>query len=164
MKKLVAVVLALVLCLSLACAMADTLGLGSVTTVTAESASADGDGSVEVLTTICALTLDDEGKIASIRFDVMQVPTAAVTAAGEVTVGDDLRTKVEKGAEYGMSIASEVGDYYEHMAALEAWCTGKTVDEAVAGIEGDDADMRAGCTVGLTAHLEALKKAAEAAK
>lgn len=166
MKKLISAILALVLCLSVASAMADTLGLGSVTTLAAKPATADGDGSVEVVTTICALVLDDEGKIASIRFDVMQVPTVAVTAAGEVTdVSEaDLRTKIEKGSDYGMSVASSVGDYYEHMAGLEAWCVGKTVEEAVAGIEGDDADMKAGCTVNLSAQLAALQKAAEAAK
>ena len=49
------------------------------------------------------------------------------------------------------------------MAALEAWCVGKTVEEVVAGA-ADDVDLKAGCTVGIDSQLVALQKAAAAAK
>ena len=49
------------------------------------------------------------------------------------------------------------------MAAFEAWCVGKTVEEVVAGA-ADDVDLKAGCTVGIESQLVALQKAAAAAK
>lgn len=166
MKKLFAVVLAVVLCAASLTAMADTMGLGVVTSVKTASATAEGDGSVQVTNTLCAVVLDDEGKIVSAYFDVVDSPKVAVTADGAVAdvAGEEVLTKVEKGDAYGMIVASSIGkEFYQQMDALAAWCVGKTVEEAVATFD-TDADAKAGCTLYAGDFLAALTKAAANAK
>ena len=66
MKKIIsAAIVALLLVSISACAFAAT-GLGSYTKVTSTPATADKAASVSVNTTMCAVTLDEEGKIESI--------------------------------------------------------------------------------------------------
>lgn len=168
MKKILTVVLAAALLLAMTtCAMAAT-GVGSVTTVTATAATAEKAGSVSVVTTMCAVTLDENGVITGVQFDVVQ-PKGEFDTAGAVAgeVNASPMTKNELGEGYGMKGISPIGkEYNEQMEALAAWCVGKTVEEAVslATAETPDADLVAGCTVGISDQLVALVKAANAAK
>ena len=75
MKKILtaALVAAMLLCVATG-ALAAT-GLGSVTEVSNTAATADKAGSVSVNTTMCAVTLDDEGKIVN---DVAAVGIAGI--------------------------------------------------------------------------------------
>lgn len=167
MKKLIASILAIALCLSMTSALADVMGMGMVTSISASSATSEKDGSLQISTTACAVTLDADNKIASIQFDVMQSPKIAVTAAGEVadTAEADLRTKMEKGEDYAMRSASPIGkELFEQVEALEAWCLGKTVEEAVIANFENDADAKAGCTISVDDYFAALTKAAANAK
>ena len=169
MKKIIALALAALLVLSMTSAFAAT-GLGSYTKTTSTPATADAAASVAVNTTMCAVTLDAEGKIVDIDFDVIQPKSNWETAVVET------QTKLELKEGYGMARVSAIGkEYYEQIAALEAWCIGKTVDQVLTMPvmdRGDgshthvptDVDLAAGCTISVADHLKALEKAAADAK
>ncbi len=169
MKKVLALVVTLILLSSLsAAALADTQGLGIVTSISSSKpATAEGDGVAQADTTVCFVTLDAEGKIVAVSFDVAQTKIA-INAKGEITADmkAEIKTKKELGEAYGMKKASPIGkEVDEQMAALEAWCIVKTVEEAVTKANaGDDADLLAGCTVHVDAYTAALTKAAANAK
>jgi len=159
MKKIIALALATLLVLSLTSAFAAT-GLGSVTSVTVTAPTAEKAGSVTVYTHMCALTLDADGKIVGVDFDAVQSK-----AATDADLAAETQSKDELKEAYGMKAASSIGkEYYEQMNALEAWCIGKTVEEVLAGVAAEDADLKAGCTVGITDALAALQEAAAVAK
>ena len=159
MKKIIALALAALLVLSMTSAFAAT-GLGSVTSVTVTAPTAEKAGSVTVYTHMCALTLDADGKIVGVDFDAVQSK-----AATDADLAAETQSKDELKEAYGMKAASSIGkEYYEQMNALEAWCIGKTVEEVLAGVAAEDADLKAGCTVGITDALAALQEAAAVAK
>lgn len=180
MKKISALLLALVLCLTSVAALADTYGLGLVTGVSGKDASVvDGenyDGSFGVDTTICALVLDDAGIIKSIKFDVQQTKLAFSPEAKVTTdVTAEFPSKLEKGEAYGMRAASPIGkEWFEQVAALEAFCIGKTPADVLATptyqkdenhtAVPEDADLKAGVTMTIGDFLAALEKAAASAK
>ena len=167
MKKMICVMLAAVMLSALsAAALADAYGLGVVTSIaSSKAATAEATGVAQADTTICAVVLDEEGKIVQVIFDVAQT-RIAINNQGEITsdTAAEVQTKVEAGAGYGLRGASGIEkEMYEQIAALEAWCVGKTVDEAVTKASGD-ADLLAGCTIGVNAFMQALVKAAANAK
>ena len=172
MKKILALVLALSMVLCSVAALAEGYGLGVQTSIgSSKPASAEKDGTAQVDSTICALVVDDEGKIVSCLFDVAQTKVA-FNAAGEITADMTavIKSKQEKGDEYNMRPASPIGkEWYEQMTALESWCIGKTVEEVLAtpldeSGKATDADLVSGCTVHINAQLKALEKAAANAK
>lgn len=165
------------LMLSLSAGALAASGLGSVTTMSGAGAEADKAGSVTLNTTMCALELDDAGKITAVSFDIAQNKvgfdaTGALT--GELT--GEHPTKKELGDGYGMKAASGIGkEWFEQAEALEDWCVGKTVEEVVTMPtydkgDGhhtqvpDDVDLKAGCTIDVGSFLNALQKAADNAK
>ncbi|NLG24011.1 MAG: hypothetical protein GX558_01540 [Clostridiales bacterium] len=167
MRKVLSIALVLALCLGLSSmAMADKLGLGMVTSYTnAANATADAEGKAQINTVVCTVLLGDDGIIKSVVFDVAQT-ALAFNAAGEITTDTTVQvpSKVEKGDDYGMRAASPIGkEYFEQMAALEAFCVGKTVDQVI-NTPADDADLASGATVELADHFAALSKAAANAK
>ena len=109
------------LMLSLSAGALAASGLGSVTTMSGAGAEADKAGSVTVNTTMCALELDDAGKITAVSFDIAQNKvgfdaTGALT--GELT--GEHPTKKELGDGYGMKAASGIGkEWFEQAEALE---------------------------------------------
>ena len=158
MKKIIALALAALLVLSMTSAFAAT-GMGSVTSVTVTAPTAEKAGSVTVYTHVCALTLDEEGKIVGVSFDAIQSK-----AATDADLATETQSKMELKEAYGMKAASSIGkEYYEQIEALEAWCIGKTVDEVVTG-SSDDAHLKAGCTIGIADLLASLQEAAARAK
>ena len=165
------------LMLSLSAGALAASGLGSVTTMSGAGAEADKAGSVTINTTMCALELDDAGKITAVSFDIAQNKvgfdaTGALT--GELT-GEHPTTK-ELGDGYGMKAASGIGkEWFEQAEALEDWCVGKTVEEVVTMPtydkgDGrhtqvpDDVDLKTGCTIDIGSFLNALQEAADNAK
>lgn len=167
MKKIVALVLAISMVLCCAASLAEGYGLGIYTGIdSSKSATAEKNGTAQVDATVCALAVDDEGKIVSCIFDVAQIKVP-FTAAGELAAdGVDLRSKEEKQGDYGMLKASGIGkEWFEQAKALADFCIGKTLDEAVAGIAMDDghvstnADVLAGCTMKVADFIEAMTKA-----
>jgi hypothetical protein len=169
MKKVLSMVLVVALLSLSAVALADTYGLGMVASVDShtKAATAEAAGNAQADTTVCAVVLDAEGKIVAVHFDVVQAKIA-INDKGEIAteLGTEFKTKRELGDEYGMRKASALGkEVNEQMDALEAWCVGKTVEEAVAGANsGTDADLLAGCTITVDDYMAALTKAAANAK
>ena len=154
------------LMLSLSAGALAASGLGSVTTMSGAGAEADKAGSVTINTTMCALELDDAGKITAVSFDIAQNKvgfdaTGALT--GELT--GEHPTKKELGDGYGMKAASGIGkEWFEQAEALEDWCVGKTVEEVVTMPtydkgDGrhtqvpDDVDLKTGCTIDMGSFL-----------
>ena len=165
------------LMLSLSAGALAASGLGSVTTMSGAGAEADKAGSVTINTTMCALELDDAGKITAVSFDIAQNKvgfdaTGALT--GELT--GEHPTKKELGDGYGMKAASGIGkEWFEQAEALEDWGVGKTVEEVVTMPtydkgDGrhtqvpDDVDLKTGCTIDIGSFLNALQEAADNAK
>ncbi|MBE5798691.1 MAG: hypothetical protein E7321_01910 [Clostridiales bacterium] len=171
MKKILTVMLLAAMLLTLTATALAATGVGSATTVSAAAATADAAGSVTVTTTMCAVTLDDEGKFAAVAFDVIESKAgfdATGAIAGEVNAAP--QTKAELGEAYGMKAISPIGkEWYEQMDALAAWCVGKTPAEVLGmafGADGKptDADLTSGCTIYINDQLKALEKAVAAAK
>lgn len=168
MKKVLSMVLVLALLSMSAVALADTYGLGIFTSIgSSKDATAEANGTAQADTTVCAVALDAEGKIVAIHFDVAQTKIA-VDDKG-VVVADkaaEIKTKRELDDAYNMRPASPIGlEVDEQMDALEAWCIGKTVEEAVTKANsGEDADLLVGCTIHVDAFMAALTKAAANAK
>lgn len=179
MKKLLSVLLATMMLLSLsAAAMADTYGLGVVTSIGgSKPATAEKDGAAQVDSTICSVVLGEDGKIKAVTFDVAQTKVA-INAKGEITADmtAEQRTKVEKGADYGMQKASklEKGEWFQQAAAFEEFCIGKTPEE-VLGMKTmkkddhhqavpDEEDVKTTVTIDVGNFLKALDKAVKNAK
>ncbi|MBQ6896387.1 MAG: hypothetical protein IJN69_04185 [Oscillospiraceae bacterium] len=148
------------------------VGMGIVVSETPADATADKDGSAQINTTVALVTFDAEDKIVSASIDVAQ-QTTKWDATGTVTGEPDLRTKLEKGPDYGMKAewGSQIGEWFEQIAAFETWMVGKTFDEVVnmefttnahdyADTPADE-DLKAGCTISMTAFLDAIKEAHE---
>ena len=165
------------LMLSLSAGALAASGLGSVTTMSGAGAEADKAGSVTINTTMCALELDDAGKITAVSFDIAQnkIGFDAVGALTSELTGEH-PTKKELGDGYGMKAASGIGkEWFEQAEALEDWCVGKTVEEVVTMPtydkgDGrhtqvpDDVDLKTGCTIDMGSFLGALQEAADNAK
>ncbi len=182
MKKSLSLLLALLLTLgTVSIAFADTFGLGIVTSIKS-SASAyieddePYDGKAQVDSTICAVILDDNGVIVDIKFDVAQT-AIPFTPEGEITADMDaaVKSKMEKGEEYGMRKASPIGkELFEQVEALQAYCIGKAAEEIInmptyqVNEEhtrvSDVADLKTTCTIDVGAYLDALAKAVANAK
>lgn len=172
MKKLIA--LTLVLLMVAGCSAPSLkLGLGMKAGMSGSDASADGDGKTQADVTACAVTLDSNGKIVGIAWDVMQCK-ASVTTAGKVTVADSVTSKKELKEGYNMKNASPIGkEWYEQIDALEKYATGKTPAD-VAGMKVKEAnghtnvpdieDLKTSCTISVGDFLETLTKAAANAK
>lgn len=164
MKKL----LALVLCLGLVSgcstsASTTKVGTGSITSFKTADASTEKDGQVQVNTTIASVGLDKDGKITYVNFDVAQ-NSGKVDTTGAVSVSEDTKTKKEKGADYGMVKASNIGkEWFEQIASFETYIVGKTLDEVKAielseGVATSE-DLTSEVTIKLTDYIAALEKA-----
>ncbi len=200
MKKLLAMILCLVMVLALAAcnngtpnngdnsnggANGDTpaapspngattrIGLGMAVDSAVSPAEDDDDGRAEAKVTTCALLLDQEGKILSVKFDCTEA-IATYNKAGAVTWPDTYKSKKELGYDYGMKKYSSIGkEWFEQVNALEDYCTGKTVsDVSSMQLKEEDgkkgvpaaAELTSTCTISCDQFIEALKKAEMSAK
>lgn len=174
MKKIVALVLAMMMIAMTACAFAAT-GCGAVTSVSCTNAEGETAGKVSITTTMCAVTLDENGVITGIQFNAVQ-PSATYDAQGVAgNYNAAPITKFEKQDAYGMRGASAIGaEWFEQAAAFEAWCVGKTVEQ-VLGMQTyvkneehncvpNEPDLLTSCTIDVGSFLAALKLAAAQAK
>ena len=180
MKRILCVVLT-VLMLCTAFVMtgceAKTLKFGmGVTANVGAPTNADGEtnGAGQVNTTVVAVLLDDAGKIVKIDLDTAQIKTAW-TADGQLVETTDLRTKYDKGVDYGMAAYGKKHDgsdgaaleWNEQADAFMATVTGKTLDEvkALMGADGyATGDLAtAGCTINVVEFMTALEKAVSTA-
>lgn len=135
----------------------------------AKSADGDTNGAGEFNTTAVAVLLDAEGKIVKIDLDTAQIEPSW-TSAGAVVATEELRTKYERGTDYGMAAYGTdhngdgvVKEWNEQADAFMATVIGKTLDEAKAYMAEDGygtGDVAtAGCTIHVTDFVAALEKA-----
>ena len=172
MKKFLTTVLLIMALLAIATSAMAATGLGAITSVSLTPATADKAGSVSVNTTMCAVTLDDAGKIVAVKFDVVQpkaVFDAAGAASGELNAAPQTKKELKEG--YGMKRVSSIGkEWYEQAAVLEDWCVGKTLEEVLGmktfdrgdgshNMVPDEPDLKAGCTITVGDYLKALANA-----
>ena len=151
-------------------------GLGMVTSIgSVAEATAEKAGAAQVNTTVCSLVLDAEGKIQSVTWDVQQSKIQFSAEGKPVDLPEELKTKLEKGDEYGMRKASEIGkEWFEQIAAFSEFAVGKTVEEVlnIPVYERDEnhkqvpdvEELKASVTVTVGDYLASLQKAAENAK
>ena len=183
MKKVLALALAAAMALSMvACGSSEPAapaepevtyktGLGVVVEVapTNEDAENEKGAAAQVTSTIVAATFDSNDTIVSISVDAAQ-QKAAFDLEGKVAGEVDLRTKAEKQFDYNMkAFGGSVAEWFEQVDAFEAWATGKTLSEVTGmefttnshGYEDTPAaeDLKASCTISMTAFLTALQKA-----
>ncbi len=150
-------------------------GTGSYTTVSAKPAVAAStgvdaaDGQVQVTTVYAAVLLDDAGKIVYVDIDEAQ-NKGTFDATGAVVKAEAAPTKTEKGDDYGMKGNSEIGkEWFEQMAALEAYFVGKTLDEikAIETYEKDaynkavpaGEDLKTSVSISIEGYVAAVEKA-----
>lgn len=149
------------------------IGLGMAVDSAVSPAEDDDDGRAEAKVTTCALLLDQEGKILSVKFDCTEA-IATYNKAGAVTWPDTYKSKKELGYDYGLKKYSSIGkEWFEQVNALEDYCIGKTVSD-VSSMQLKEEDGRKGvpaaaeltstCTISCDQFIEALKKAEMSAK
>lgn len=130
---------------------------------------------VQYSATVATVVVDKDGKIVACRLDVAQ--NTVGIEDGTVTAPTDLRSKMEKGADYGMAgnpwSSDNNGDEiileWDVQAKLfEAYVVGLTGAEVAAletqnvhdhNISKDEELLTAGCTIDITAFQEAIAKA-----
>ena len=137
------------------------LGMGIVT-----SFDSCDTNKAQLDSTAATVVLDAEGKIVLCRIDCAQ--NAMDVTDGFLTLGGDYRTKMEKGADYGMAGVSPIGAEWDAQAkAFEEYVVGLTGEE-VANMEtqlvndhniSTDEALLAGCTMDITDMKEAVAKA-----
>ena len=152
---------------------ATRIGLGMAVDSAVSPAEDDDDGRAEAEVTTCALLLDQEGKILSVKFDCTEA-IATYNKAGAVTWPDTYKSKKELGYDYGLKKYSSIGkEWFEQVNALEDYCTGKTVsDVSSMQLKEEDgkkgvpaaAELTSTCTISCDQFIEALKKAEMSAK
>ncbi len=136
-------------------------GMGIVSTLGTVNDAEDEDGSASFEATAVAVLLDADNKIVAMDLDTADLK-AQWTAEGKAVVAEDLRTKYEKGKEYGMSKIG-VKEWNEQADAFIATAKGKTLDE-VKAMMGEDTmgtgDLaKAGCTISVASFVKALEEA-----
>ena len=140
----------------------DTLKVASQTSTASSKNAEDGvDGSFTVSTDICALTVDKDGKVTASVIDAVEPKIAFDKDGTTFTPSSDLRTKGEKGDEYGMKAYSGIGkEWYEQIEGFCAYLKGKTASEISGIAMGDDGkttdtDLLATATMAVS-HFKAL--------
>ena len=182
MKKIFALALAAAMAMSMvACGSSEPAapevpevyktGMGTVisASVTDEDAANEKGASAQINTNIVVATFDSEGKIVSATIDVAQ-QKASFDLEGKKAGEVDLRTKVEKGDDYGMRGVSAIGkEVNEQYAALAEYFVGKTVEEikAMPTFERDAnhtavpdvEELKASVTITVADYVAALEEA-----
>ena len=181
MKKVLVIAMLMVMVVSALAgcnAAAETkTGIGSVISIAkSKSATADAAGNAQADVIMAAVSIDKDGKILSVSIDNAQVKIA-FDAAGQVTadLAAELKTKVELGNDYGMKKASSIEkEWFEQIAALEAWMVGKTIAEVKAmktyekdashPAVPDEADLKTSVTISVEGYVAAVEEAIANAK
>jgi len=136
----------------------DTLKLGMTTSKYYES----NETNLQYDTDYAIVTVDADGKVTSCIIDASQAK--CTIADGKFTVEKGaFKSKKELGDDYAMKSASPIGkEWYEQAAAYEQWCIGKA--DEIKGCYGEDmsasdADLKAGCTITISAIADNTAKA-----
>lgn len=148
------------------------LGLGTVSsTGKSLAATAQKAGSFTYDTTVCAVALDENDSIVSVKFDSVTTERGFdLTGNFTTDIAEPIRSKKEMGADYKMKDASPIGkEWFEQINSLEAWMTGrrstdvlgmKVTDKNAPDIE----ELKTSVTINVSDHLKALERAVADAK
>ena len=143
---------------------AHTVKIAASVDQTATDATEDKAGSNELNTTIFAAAVDADGKIVAAASDCLQVKfTFDLTGKSTFDASAEIKTKREKGSDYGMvAYAGSAKEWFEQADAFDAACVGKTGAE-IAGLmaedyKGIDSLKAAGCTIYVSGFVAAASK------
>jgi hypothetical protein len=116
-------------------------------------------GSAQVDATVAAVVTGEDGRIVSCYLDVAQTKIGMDGGILDDAASVDVRSKQEKGDDYGMvAYGSAIAEWYEQADYFAEQVVGMTADEVTA-IASDDETILAGCTMGFTDFQEAIAKA-----
>ena len=141
------------------------LGMGLVTSIAKSTDAGDNPARAQVDTVIAVALFDAEGRVVDVIIDNAQT---RVQYDEEMQVASDktaeIKTKVELGDDYGMKRVSGIEkEWYEQIAALEAWMVGKDLAEIKAMPVNDNVpdvpELTSSVTISIDAYIEALEKA-----
>lgn len=142
-------------------------GLAVRGSLTSSKPAADGeDGLAQADVNIVAVTVTDEGIIESCVIDAVQIKMN-FDGAGSITsdLTAPVLSKVERGDDYGMVVASSIGkEWYEQAQALADYVEGKTiaevrtmaVDEAT---KPTDVDLASSVTISIGGYIGLIEQA-----
>lgn len=146
-------------------------GLAILPEVSGKNATAENNGTVSYDVTVVAVTVDNSGIIrdcvidsvgADAAFDAAGVPAAPGTT--------EVKSKNEKGADYGMVNASKIGkEWFEQARAVADYAVGKTVEELKNGAVNEsgkakDADLATKATMPIGGYIDGIVAAVANAK
>src|SRR5690554_820694 len=145
------------------------VGTASVTSVSPREFVEGTDGRIQVNTTFATVVLDEDGVFKFVAIDVAQ-NEGTFNSEGVVVKAEAAPTKKEKGDDYNMKGASEIGkEWFEQIEAFEEWIVGKTLAD-VQGLEiaegylSDEEDLKSSVTVRVTDYVAVVEKAVAAAE
>lgn len=145
-------------------------GFAVITSVTDSKDAGAENGLAKTDTTVVAVTVGSDGKIASCVIDGVQT---AINFTKEGKLATDLKlepkTKKELGSDYGLGKASGIGkEWNEQADAFAAYVVGKTLEEVkgIAVKEGApaDADLASSVTIYVGGFIGAVEKAVNSAQ
>ncbi|MDD2361790.1 MAG: hypothetical protein PHH84_02355 [Oscillospiraceae bacterium] len=146
-------------------------GLAVISSIAKSKDAADQDGLAEIYSTVVAVTVDKDGKIAKCVIDAAQTKVN-FSAEGKLTtpLNTEFKTKNELGTAYNMKSASGIKkEWNEQAAAFAEYVKGKTASE-VAGIAVDqtshatDNDLKSSVTISVGDFIAGVQKAVANAK
>ena len=143
-------------------------GLAVITTAAGStSATAETEGAVTFDNTLVAVTVDNDGVIASCVIDSIPA-TVSFDTAGAITSDylEPVITKNELGADYGMvSWGGAIAEWDAQVAALANFAVGKTVAQLKTGAIDEtgkapaDSDLASSATIYLGGFVSAIERA-----
>lgn len=176
MKKIISLLLIALMALSVfaACGKKEQpvkTGLAVISSTASSKAVEDGKGTAQVDSTVVAVILDTDGKIANCVIDSVQSKIQFDDVGQIITDLDTVfETKNERKEDYGMKNNSSIQkEWYEQADALAAYVKGKTLSE-VKGIKVDDkgyptgSDLTSSVTMNISGYISAIEKAVNNAK
>lgn len=128
-----------------------------------ENAEGDKKGGGEATTTVAAVLLDKNGKIVKCALDTAANPIN-FTSDGKAEKAGEMKTKYEKGKDYGMvAYGGAKKEWYEQADAFVSVVKGKNLAEVKALMtedkKGTQAVIDAGCTITVSDFVIAIEKA-----
>jgi hypothetical protein len=149
---------------------AATFGWAATIAVTGAAATAEADGKYGVNVDLATVVLDKDGKVLNATWDVAQASNLKFDVLGALKAdpASYVKTKIEKGAEYGMKGNSGIGkEWNEQSAFMSSYIVGKTAAEieAIEVVDGYATadDVLAGATVHINSWQSVTLKAIDAA-
>ncbi len=142
------------------------VGVGSITTVAGRDFVEGTEGRIQVNVTYAGVAFDADGNIVYLSIDTAQ-NQGTFDGEGTVLAASAIGTKKERGSDYGMANASEIGkEWDEQITSLELFAVGKTLSD-VTGLEiaegylADSEDLKTSVTMRVTGYIAAVEKATD---